>query len=228
MITLLHGDQKDASRAELNRLKTAAHGKEIRELDGKNVEAATLTQALESSSLFGGSTLVIIENLVTKAGKKTKQLEGLLSLVKNAKETDVILWEEKEVTKTVIAKLGLGVQIRLFKIPSILFQVLDEVKPGQVKSLLPMVQELLQTEPAEIFCALLVKRVRQLIVLRDGLTPGDIQPWQASRLTSQTKLFTMEKLLTMYRRLLDSEYALKTGATPFSLPQLVEQFFIQL
>ena len=48
MITLLHGDQIETSRSEFNRLKEAATGKEIRNLDGKTIDAALLTQALES------------------------------------------------------------------------------------------------------------------------------------------------------------------------------------
>ena len=75
MITLLHGDHTLASRNELNRLKDAASNKEIRVLDGRALELSTLVQSLESSSLFGGDTLVIIERLFGKIGKFPKRID---------------------------------------------------------------------------------------------------------------------------------------------------------
>jgi len=107
MITLLHGENTEASRAELLRLKSTYTDAEIREIDGRGLDEAMLIQALESKSLFSQSTVVIIENLFGKLGRKIKLIEALASILKKSgNSTTIILWENKEVGKTVGSGLG--------------------------------------------------------------------------------------------------------------------------
>lgn len=228
MLILLHGDNPEASRTELKRLKSEAKDKEVRQLDGRGLDPGNLTQALESSSLFGGATLVIIENLFSKLGKKTKLIEELAhKICSNSASTDVILWEDKEVGVTVIKSLGKA-QVRLFKTPVLIFGFLDAIRPNNVKPLLELLPKVLVNEPPELLFAMIVRRVRQLIMLRGSVTPAGLQDWQASRLTTQAKSFNMDKLVSMQKQLLEIEYSIKTGATPFNLTQLTEQFLLGL
>ncbi len=229
MITLLHGDNIEASRAELVRLKNEAKGKEIRSIDGRGLDATTLTQALGSNSLFGGDVLVTIENLFSKLGKKTKLIEQLANMLSDAaKDTDIILWEDKEIGVTVSKSLGSSLKVMPFKIPSIIFQFLDGLHPQSAKVLIPMYQQLVQSEAPELVLSLISRRLRQLLIVAGGETPDGLQGWQVGKLTSQAKFFTIEVLTSMYKKLLDMEYSLKTGTTPFTLAQLTEQFLIDL
>ncbi len=227
MITLLHGDDIEGSRNVLNSLKKSAKVGEVRQLNGKSLDESTLTQALESRSFFGGDSLVVIENLLSTLGRKTKSIEGFTDILrKNEKQTDVILWEGKEITPGIVKNLGPSVQVKLFKLPVVIFQFLDGIRPGNTKTVLGLSQQLLQTVPAEVVFVMIVRRLRQLIMLRDNVAPEGLQGWQIGRLTSQAKSFTMEKLVTMYKKLLDTEVSIKTGASPFTLSQLLEQFII--
>ena len=228
MITLLHGDNIDASRAELVRMIGVAKGKEIRQLQGRSIEQVELTQALESSSLFGGDTLVVIENLFGKLGRQVKRIEALSAiLVQSGEVNDVILWEDKELGATVVKSLGRAT-VRLFKIPPIIFQLLDGVRPHAAHVLIPLFQKMCATQPAEVIYTMLVRRVRQLIQLADNVTPDGLAPWQATRLTAQARLFSMNTLIGMHTSLLDMDIAIKTGASPFTLAQRIEQFLISL
>ena len=74
MITLLHGDNIEASRLELTSIITKGKDKEIRTLDGKHLDENALIQAMESNSLFGINILVVIENLFTPLGRKIKRI----------------------------------------------------------------------------------------------------------------------------------------------------------
>jgi DNA polymerase III delta subunit len=227
MITLLHGDNIEASREELLRLVDAAKGKELRRLDGNGLDATLLTQALESSSLFGGDTCIVVERLFGGLGKKQKMAEAYAAILKRA-SGDVIVWETKELGPSILASLGTKVKAQLFKTPRVVFQFLDGLRPNEAAKLLVLYRELTKTNPAELVFAMLTKRVRQLTMLKDGVMPEGLQSWQATRLTNQAKAFTMSKLLAMHRKLLDSEYSLKTGASPFSLPQLTQQWIVSL
>lgn len=223
MITLLHGDNIESSRKELARFKEEAKGKEIRQLDGRSIDEAGLTQALESQSLFGGDTLVIIENLFSKLGKQQKRITQLATiLIQAASMTDIILWEGKEVGATVIKSLGTKAKIQLFKIPVVIFQFLDALRPQNVKTLLSLFTQASSRDAPELVFAMIVRRMRQLIMLKDSVTPEGLQGWQAARLTTQTKSFTMEKLFDMYNKLLTIEYSIKSGSSPFTLTQHIE------
>ena len=227
MLILLHGDNLEASRAELNRLKAAAKGKEIRQPEGRLLDTTTLTQALESMSLFGRETLVIIENLFGKLGRKTKLIEELAAVINRSGNVDIVLWEDKELGAAVLKSLNRP-QIRLFKLPVLIFRFLDNLKPGSAKFVIALFQKLVEVEPPEQVLFMTVKRLRQLIMLRDGTVPEGLQGWQLSRLTSQAKSFTMVKLISMYKKLLEIEYSTKTGSTPFNLTQQIEQFLLDL
>ena len=219
MITLLHGNYPEASRKEYIRVKTEAKGKEIRVLDGKSLDPAALTQALESNSLFGGDTIVFIENLFGKLGRKVKLIESLSAII-NASTADIVLWEDKELGVTVLKNLPKA-KVAAFKIPSGIFQFLDSIVPDAKMPVLP-------TEPAELVFAMMVRRVRQLIQLKNNVLPEGLQGWQATRLTRQAKFFTMERLVGLYKTLLDIEYATKNGSAPFSMSQYIEQFLYDI
>lgn len=229
MITLLHGNQAELSRQELINLKQKARGKEIRILDGRTLDAGTLTQALESASLFGGDTIVIIENLTRYNAKKTKLLDELAGIISsNAKSTDIILWEDKELSAVQINRFGKDIQLRLFKSPIVLFQFLDGLKPDSASSILSLFEKAVEKDAAELLFTMIVKRFRHLLIVKDGGTPDGMSPWQSARLTSQAKLFTMDKLVSMYKNLLKIEYSIKSGASPFTMKEHLEQWLIEL
>ena len=218
----------EASRAELTRLKGASKAKEVRSLDGKGLDDTVLTQALESQSLFGGDTLVIIENLFGKLGKKLKLIESLCRILVAASATvEILLWEDKEVGVTVQKNLG-NATVKLYKTPQLLFQFLDGIKPQSAKTMLPQFAKLTQTTVPEIVFVMITRRVRQLIQLVDGVTPDGLQEWQANRLTAQARSFTIDELVAMHAKLVAIDIGTKTGSSPFTLAQQIEQFIVSL
>ena len=227
MITILHGDNIEASRAELLRLKKLAGGKEIRQLDGKHLDTTSLVQSLESSSLLGGGLLVIIENFLSSLGKKSKAKDAALAqLRQSAADTEVVLWESKQIELSALkAFAGVSTE-KLFKTPVVLFAFLDALGGQPLTSILTHWQALTETEPGEIVHVMIVRRIRELIMAKDGLFSPLLAPWQRGKLTKQADSFTLEKLLAMERHLLGAEYLLKSGGTPFTLKELLEQFLV--
>jgi len=229
MITLLHGDDIVSSRHELNRLIKITVNKETIRFDGNNLDQALLMQSLSSDSLFGRDILIVIENLLSSIAKKSKLSGSLTKLIQNsANDAKLILWEDKILTKNAISLIGGNINVRLFKLPVSVFQFLDGLKPNNAKMSLSLFAQSTQTHPAELIFNLLVRRIRQLIMIKDNVNPNDFPDWQRYRLTNQVKLFTMEKLLDMYQRLISLEYSFKTGATPFTFTQLIEQYIIDI
>lgn len=229
MLYLIHGDQSEASRAKLMELKLAATGKEIRQLTGAKLNETDLIQALESSSLFGGDTMVVIEQFLGSAKKREKAFTTTLKRILEASNAvDVVLYEEKEIEKTTVAKLGSAVRVSLHKTPVIIFQFLDCIRPGNHKEMVTLFTKLMETEVPEIVFTLMVRRVRQLIQLLDSVSSKGLADWQKARLTTQARHFTMDELVAMHELLLQADVAIKSSSSPFSLRQQIEQILVSI
>ena len=229
MITLLHGDYVEASRLELTSIITKAVGKETRTLDGKKLDETILIQAMESSSLFGSNVLVIIENLFTPLGRKTKQIKKFTKILDNNTERiDCVCWEPKELSKETLSCFQTKIVIKVFSIPKLIFTFLDAIKMNNSKTPLSLVDELFATSAPELVWSMMITRMRQLIQIQSGVTPAKLQAWQVSRLTNQARSFTMDKLLKSYKNMFDMEYALKSGVSPFTFADMIKQWILEL
>ncbi|MEK7129478.1 MAG: hypothetical protein AAB803_00520 [Patescibacteria group bacterium] len=229
MIILLHGDDRQSSRAALLALRKKFSHLDLRILNGKTADENILVQAIESQSVFGGATAIIIENLLTTLGKKPKAMEHVGDILKRSAESaTIILWEEKEVGPSIIKYLGSHVEGNLFKIPAIIFSFLDALRPSHTIQLLSLYQKTLEHSAAELIFTLLVRRLRILVQLSGGVVPVGIVPWQLARLTKQARFFTMEQILAMEKQLLAAELGVKTGSSALTISQHIERILIDL
>jgi DNA polymerase III delta subunit len=229
MLTIIHGDDTDASYKELTKLRAGMQATDVRVLDGKGLTAAELTSALQSSSLFGGEVSIVIERLLSSINKKSKDWSELVTIINTSVDTaDVLLYETKELDKTTLGKFGKNMTVHSFMVPRIIFEFLDGLHSGNATESLVKFQTIVAHDPAEIVFAMIVKRFRHLIQLTDGITPDGLAPWQAGRLTRQARFFTMEKLVSMYKKLAAIELAVKTGTSPFTLSKHINQFILAL
>ena len=228
MLTLIHGDNIVLSRNELTRIKNTAVGKEIRDINGKNISESDLRQSVESLSLFGNTVLIVIENLFSPLGRKEKQVALVSEIISTASNmVDIVIWEPKEVGKTVLNGVKKA-KVQLYKISSTLFDFLDSLAPHQHAHILALFEKTLDGSPVELILFMLGSRVRHLIQVKDNVMPDKMSPWQSMRLTNQAKSFTMDKLLAMHNTLIELEYLFKTGSTPFTLTQLITHFIMDI
>lgn len=213
-----------ASRARLNDIRELAKNKEVREVSGKSCDITSLTQSLTSNSLFGTETLIVLDNLISKLGRKTSLITQYAKII-NGRSDDahVVLWEEKELSVTSLKNFTGQVKPELYKLPVILWQFLDTLKPGAVKNSLTLLKQILEQEAPELIWSLMTKRVTHLLYIREGVISADLQSWQAGRLTSQAKAFTMEKLQLLNRRLLDAEFEFKSGRSVYMMREMIER-----
>lgn len=229
MITIMHGDNIEASRLELTNVIHSVKDKEIRRLDGKHLDENSLIQATESNSLFGSTVLVVIENLFTPLGRKTKQISKFTEILDNNTQTsDCICWEPKELSKETLSCFKSKITTKLFSIPKTIFILLDGLKPNNKALLISSFEDLLKSNAPELVWSMMINRMRQIIQIQSGVTPSKLQSWQVSRLTNQASSFTMDKLLKSYKKMLEMEYSLKSGTSPFTFADMVKQWILEL
>ena len=217
---LVHGENYSQSRTRLTSLIEEFKSKntqEVVKLDGKGVGLEKVKQALESQSLFGNERLVVIENLLTGLASK-RQKEIIVYLLGETHRCPLILWEKKEVKKSLLDKFKVKFQIAIFKIPATVFKFLDSLSPNNSRQTIGWLRQTDQKNPEFTF-HMLCQRVRQLILTKDlgkdGL--GKLQGWQKARLLSQANRFALDQLVCLYRQLLEIDYQRKVGQISFSL-----------
>lgn len=223
---ILHGENIDQSRRFLaSRLKSFAG--EIIKLEGENLNLSELKQAVEGNSLFGKDKLVVIFNIFSR--RPSKEKENLLEYLKKEKPKNLIVWEGKKIDGRVLTSFAFG-QIRRFDLTPIIFRFLDSLSPQNKKNSLILLHQCLRFEPAEVVFSLLCRQVKDLIIAIDLGKKGleNLPDWKKEKLAIQAKKFGLEKLIKLYQKLLEIDYAQKTGKTPLSLASQLDLLLVNL
>ena len=226
-----HGDNYPQSRQRLNLLTEELSSREVKELvrlNGLKVSLEKAKQALEARSLFGAERLVIIEGLLrAPASKRQKEIIGYL-LGENY-DSPLILWEKKEIKGVALNKFKSKFKVEVFKIPALIFNFLDSLKPGDSQRMVSLLHQIDQKEPEFVFY-MLCQRIRQLILAKDSGKKGleGLQGWQQARLLGQAKNFGLGQLLVFYRKLLEIDCQQKTSQTPFNLSSTLDLLLTNL
>ena len=230
MLTIIHGDNHFASRTELDRLKNQATSQEMTNFDAAFLTLTDLIQALESKSLFGGGKLVIIENLLTqKAKKNDRNSRDMIDyLQKNSSDINCILWENKEITKTILASFPKA-RILFFKIEKKLFQFLDSLKQNYSQKSLPLFHQILENDDPEMIFFMMIRQFRRLLLVKSQSAFLDsMSDWQEQKVRNQAKYFSMNELVKAYQDLLDIDYSIKSGQSALDIIGRLDMLLINL
>lgn len=212
---ILHGDNQVASREKLNLLINDGKlaGKGLIYLD--NPSKKELLDATSAQSLFGDENIIVIENFLTG----NKDAVGILSQIQ---DVPLIIWEKKGLTPSVVKKLSGKFSVLEFKLPTVLFALLDSIYPKNAKKILEFLNVLKQeTEPEFIFI-MISGRVRQLLWAKLELDTLTVAPWQRNKLTQQARRFTNEQLLMLHSKLLETDRSQKLSQLPENLTASLE------
>jgi hypothetical protein len=226
---ILHGENNLLSRQKLNneianfKLKTKG---QILRYEGQNLNLTDLKQALESFSLWGNSSLVIIENLFS--GRINKEKEKIIAYLKKIRAQNLIIWEGKKIDGRILSSFR--EQVLRFDLDPLLFRFLDSLYPGNAKISLNLFHQCLLQEPPELIFFMLQKQIRLLILAADlgkkGL--GSMENWRAEKLIRQAQHFTLFRLMKIYNQLLKIDLQQKMGKTPLSLSSQLDLLLASL
>lgn len=208
MINLIFGEDVVSSRKKLTEILSDEEN--IIRVDGKKASVADLDEALSSGSLFSDTKTVVVE-YVSKLKPEVRVWE-LLEQFGKEKNTEIILWDEQDLSKK---KFPRGVQVFNFLFPKFYYAFLDGFEPSSKKTL-ELLQDVLKTfEPEQVLYGL-VRRVRQLIIVKsDKYSESSefkrMQPWQLSKLKKQANLWSEEQLRKVFIELAELDEKIKTS-----------------
>lgn len=213
---IIHGEDTVSARnhlhAEIEKIKGSAS--DIKRFEARDLDLTILTQSLEGLTLFGQSPTIVIEGIFSLPKSKNKDL--LLDFIAKYQDHDVILYENRALTPTILKPFSNSI-ISGHKPAAIIFTFLDSLKPGNsVRSLNLLTKLEDDRQPAELIFAMLVRQIRLLI---QALEPANLKsaPWQKNKLISQARAFGEERLLKIHSTLYKIDKDLKTGRNPLDL-----------
>ena len=215
---VIHGENTIASREKLVDCISASkeNGNEIIRIETKSLTEAQLEEVLGTSDLFGTAKTIIIETLHSLPTSKRKK--NLISLLQNSQLHEVILWEKRSLTKTMLKPFA-SAQVFEYKASKTLFAWLDLIgKSTDATKKLRLLHEAFDND-GEYFCFLmLIRQFRLLIQIKTGAKVGGA-PFMITKLQNQSSNFSEEELLKTYKKLLEIDIAQKTSKNLLSLQQ---------
>ncbi len=219
---ILHGENTGQSRLRLNALRSDALDTEVRFVDGQTADTHEVIEAFASGSLYYDRIFVICENFLIRHKAKVQDLRVLYESIEgNQQNADIIFWEKKDVQPSVL-NIFRSFRIEHFPYPKTLFEFLDHLSPSHTVRLLKLYHDTLRSTAPEVVFALMVRRVRELLMVKDNTVPPKISSWQVKKLQEQSKLFSRKELIEWYKELFAIDRAIKTSTTPLSLSEHIE------
>ena len=221
MITIIHGDDIVLSRNYLQDQKQNSTNPYV--FDGI-IDLPSIAQITQGSGLFYTEKNIFVENFFSKNKLNSSEAKSVINYInKNESLLNMFFWEANILQKRSIA-LFTNPSIKTFKIPKSIFLFLDSIKPANFKSSIALFHKALENTAPELIFFMLQRQFRMLLALtkcqNDNGTIDEVlrlAPWQKSKLERQTRLFSSDKLLSLYKKLYQIELSQKTGNLPYSL-----------
>jgi len=230
MITIIHGDDYYSSRIYMLEERKKKTPNII--FEGKNLDLNTISQIADSDNLFMEKPAVFIENLFS--GRNEKELESIAEFLKiKSYAIDLILWEDKEITKTNIEKFK-DAKILYFKYQSSIFTFLDAIRPRNYANNISLYHQTLKNMPAEQIIHMLIRQFRLLLAVSDKENYDLIDEikklpiWQKAKIEKQSRLFGQDLLIKIYHKLFKLDYQNKTGVLEKPIAQAIDFLLLDI
>jgi len=222
---ILHGEDANKSYGRLIILTEELKSKQIEVItyDATELDITHLRQEIGSSSLFGSTKCFVIKNLLS--GTKSKNKDKLIDLINQETSHEIILWENKNLSATILKKFSKA-KVEGFSISPVIFKFLDSLRPHNTQNILLSWKKLLNegTEPEFVF-AMSVRQIKLLIQAKSGPSFIKLAPYPTRLITQQATYFTLDHLLYLYKNLSDIDIKIKTGTGSNTIDNLLTNFF---
>ncbi len=234
MLHILTGEDAVSSRKKLSELLLGCLN--VVRLDGKKATIAEIDTAFVSNSMFSEKKTIVIEGF-TKI--KSERFIEILKQFQDDSNTDVILWDEASLPAKIRNSLK-SAESFSFEFPKVYFQFMDSLSPSGQEALslrpetlrvvdraggpksLELLREVLKTYEAEQILYSIIKRLRQLMVLKsenyfEFSEFAKMQDWQLGKLKSQANKWSEAQLKTAFIEYAALDERIKTGGLTMDL-----------
>lgn len=206
-LLILHGDDQIKLYARFQKFIETAKSRswEIAYLD----DAPSIKESISATSLFGAERFFVLRD-IKRLGKT--EIEWLK---KHAPEIDgnLVVCHEGYVPVGITKGITTDVKIEEFKLPKIIFSLIDMIRPGNSAQIIKTLHKIVETEPVEFVFVLIAKLMRDLYWAKTDLASMPYPSWRSSKLKNQSDKFTTEQLKQLVNSLAETDIKVKTSKT---------------
>lgn len=168
-----------------------------------------VTDAQSTVTLFHQKPIFINENI-----SYTKDV--VLNLEKCVSSSvDILLFESKK-QHYELKKIIPFAKLKNYKFPDDIFSFLNKLKPKN-KDIVLIANKNITPDNELFYLTLIIKRIKQLILIKKNLKVSKIMPWQKSILDKQAGFFSESQLIAWYKALYKLELSVKMFKNPLSI-----------
>lgn len=208
MLTILHGKDTTASYLGLQKLLSTYSGFQKVRLSAEDSQA--LYQELFTQDIFDTQKVIIAEDILSLKEFNADNLKNI------PKTLNVIFWEKKELTQSILEKLPTSSIVQIFKPNPVLFKFLDAIGIDSKLSL-TLLQQLPDTNGGLTWQ--IENRILQVILIKVGLDITQvskiigkhIQNFQWNIMQNQSKYVSLSDLKRLFSSTLKLEMMIKSG-----------------
>lgn len=222
---IIHGEDASKSYSKLVILTGELRLKQfdIISADAQEIDITHLRQELGSGGLFGTKKCFVIKNLLS--GTKSKNKDKLIEVLNQETDHEIILWENKALTATVLKKFSKA-KTEIFSISPVIFKFLDSLRPNNTNNILIGWKNLQKegTEPEFVF-AMLSRQFKLLIQTKSDPKYLKLAPYPKRLIENQASYYTLDHLIDLYSNLFEIDKKIKTGSGGNTIDNLLTNFF---
>lgn len=223
MLTIICGEDSVKSREYLQSLISQYKKKSINpQLVGKDDLPKLAQPGVQSMDLFGNESVYVIENLNKILGRKSAKDTwwNALEAIHNNPNVILLDWEKETASRDLrIAKMG---TVKEFRPDANVFMFVETCAPGNLERFVTLLDKVATPQNEMLIYILLVRHMRNVLLVALGDAPASLPPWQRGKLAAQAKQWDPKTLTGFYDKLLAIEVSLKTGKSIYSLRESIE------
>lgn len=225
MLYILHGDDTVSLRKRISDIIPDQGISTFFSAD--KATAAEILDALRSIDMFSDAKYTVIDKILKLSKKDMDAILPELNKASVSSVSHVVLCHDFVLSKVFIAKFK-GSRSETFLMPKLFFTFLDNLSPKSFRQELTLLLQMENIEAEQIFYAM-IKRIRQLIVIKTGLESEEVvkmSPWQFSKIRAQSTGWTVPALQNFYKELFEIEVKIKSSGLVLPLKKQLDIMLI--
>lgn len=218
MLTIFCGEDPVASRKLFS--------EHVRLLQEKGYEISRdLENVNYGASLFDTKRAFVLEHALGKKAQRDIVIKVLKETETTLQQTpEVCFWEETTDERT-LKRAFPKAKIVATKLSSSLWKLLDNFQPGNLQSTIHTLREIQDTNDIHLIHFMLMRRLKELLIVAHGGQPAKLAAWQVGKLKTQARAWKPEMLESCFRKLVEIEMQTKSGTMVYELNKALEITF---
>ena len=206
-IILLHGDHSTKSRERLQRFIDVSKKRNWEIVRSSQLTDTNIVESISANTLFKKKRLFVIDEL---SKVRTKELEWMRTSLDKF-DGNLVCYHNKTISKTLLTKLPEIDKTEEYKLPKLIFTLLENFYPGNAEKLLKLLHDTLEKDAAEFVMALLSRHLKDLYKIKKNENGVNLPPWRKNKLKSQANKFESGEIEKLIEELATIDVETKTS-----------------